>query len=321
MSNKSTEKTINQHYVPRMYIKRFGYGEKDNPRISVLKKETGKILHNQNPENFASKRFFYDVPKETLEQALETDFRVFPDLQKSEWLDDEQFIEHALSREEEEYKNILDTIEREPLKIYEDRIRAIFITFVHELAYRTRKFRNNFDSIYSQTEAWLSDICDGMNLDESTKRKTIEENCVSGKDIQMRKMISIGETLQTMKMLLKNYNWYIGINNTKLDFVISDNPAQTIWMGFNDICIPVSKRIAIILRVISEDAPMICIDKAEDNVINMSVKGMVAYNSLQLSMAQMYVFGSKEAITFMKNINNLLEALDKKSKNPREYWD
>lgn len=52
------DKTKNQHYVPRMYIKRFGYGTEDNPRISVLKKQEGIILHNQNPENFASKRFF-----------------------------------------------------------------------------------------------------------------------------------------------------------------------------------------------------------------------------------------------------------------------
>lgn len=27
------EKTKNEHYVPRMYIKRFGYGTKDKPSV------------------------------------------------------------------------------------------------------------------------------------------------------------------------------------------------------------------------------------------------------------------------------------------------
>ena len=64
------EKTKNQHYVPRMYIKRFGYGTEDNPRISVLKKAEGIPLHNQNPENFASKRFFYDTTEDVIADVL-----------------------------------------------------------------------------------------------------------------------------------------------------------------------------------------------------------------------------------------------------------
>lgn len=53
--------TKNQHYVPKMYIKRFGYGTETKPRVSVLKKQEGIVFHNQNPENFASKRIFYDT--------------------------------------------------------------------------------------------------------------------------------------------------------------------------------------------------------------------------------------------------------------------
>ena len=49
------EKAKNQHYVPRMYIKRFGYGTEDNPRISVLKRQEDIIFHNQNPKNCVSK--------------------------------------------------------------------------------------------------------------------------------------------------------------------------------------------------------------------------------------------------------------------------
>ena len=52
------DKTKNEHYVPRMYIKRFGYGTEKKPKISVLMKNDDKVMHNQNPYNFAAERFF-----------------------------------------------------------------------------------------------------------------------------------------------------------------------------------------------------------------------------------------------------------------------
>ena len=106
-------------------------------------------------------------------------------------------------------------------------------------------------------------------------------------------------------MLVENYDWYIGYNDTELDFIISDNPAQMIWCRFNDICIPVSKHKSVVMRVKDEEAPMISRDKAKGNIINMSIKGVIAYNTMQISMAQLYLFGSEKAINFMQNINTL----------------
>ena len=96
MSNDITiKKTKNQHYVPRMYLKRFGYGTDKKPKISVLFKKDGKVLHNQSPWNFASTNYFYDVPKDILEKVLKNDFDVFPELKDNKYLQDEQFVEHA----------------------------------------------------------------------------------------------------------------------------------------------------------------------------------------------------------------------------------
>lgn len=133
------------------------------------------------------------------------------------------------------------------------------------------------DAINSKTEEVLNKMCDNMGLSEDTKRKTIEEN----------------------------YDWFIGYNDTELDFVISDNPAQMIWRHFNDICIPLSKRLSVVIRVKDEEAPILSGDKAKGNIINMSIKGVIAYNTMQISMAQLYLFGSEKAISFMQNINIL----------------
>ncbi len=311
LKGNAMRKTKNQHYVPRMYIKRFGYGTEDNPRISVLKKVEGTTLHNQNPENFASKRFFYDTTEDVIEDVLKRDLEIFPSIKESKFYHDAQLTEHTLSRLEGAYKELLDSIEANPEIIYEDKSRARFICFVNELAYRTKSFRDRMDVINSTTEEVLSKMCDNLGLSEETKRKTIEENCIPGINIQLENILSLGPTLQTMKMLLENYDWFIGYNDTELDFVISDNPAQTVWCHFNDICIPISKRIAIVMRVKDDKAPMISIDKPKDNIIDLSIKGVIAYNTMQVSMAQLYLFGSERAINFMKNINELLNVYGK----------
>ena len=299
------EKTKNQHYVPRMYIKRFGYGTEDNPRISVLKKQEGVVLHNQNPENFASRRFFYDTIEDVIENILKKDIEVFPSIRESEFYHDEQLTEHALSRLEGAYRILLDSIEANPPIIYEDEVRARFICFVHELAYRTRSFRDGMDAISSKTEEVLNKICDNIGVSEEVRKKTIEENCTPGINIQLENILSLGPTLQTMEILVENYDWFIGYNDTELDFIISDNPAQTIWLHFNDICIPISRHMAIVMRVKDKKAPMISRDEPKDNIINMSIKGVIAYNMMQISMAQLYLFGSESAINYMKNINTL----------------
>lgn len=65
------------------------------------------------------------------------------------------------------------------------------------------------------------------------------------------------------------------------------------------------------MRVKDDKAPMISGDKAKDNIIDMSIKGVIAYNTMQVSMAQLYLFGSERTINFMKDINTLLNMYDK----------
>ncbi|MBQ5868539.1 MAG: DUF4238 domain-containing protein, partial [Lachnospiraceae bacterium] len=47
----------NQHYVPKMYIKRFAStGEK----VCVWKVDENEILTRQEPRKYATRRYFYD---------------------------------------------------------------------------------------------------------------------------------------------------------------------------------------------------------------------------------------------------------------------
>ena len=296
------EKVRRQHYVPRMYLKRFGYGNIDDEYISVLKLDNGTVLDNRKVKNFAVENYFYDADKEQIAEILKEDLKVFPELCDNENLSDEQFTEHALSREESAISKMLNELQEDLSRIHISSNRNLMVIFLHSLAYRTKQFRDQMDAINNKTEKWLNSMCDNLGLDEETKKKNIETNCSTGKNTQLYQILGIKPVLETMQMLQYNYEWYEAVNNTELDFVISDNPAQTVRNGFNDICIPVSSNKAIIFRIKDKVAPLISKDMPENGVINLSLDSVIAYNCMQLAMGQKFLFGTSDAIKYMKKL-------------------
>ena len=298
-----------------MYLKRFGYGSKKDKKITVLKLDEGTILENSRVENFASANFFYDTYKEHLVEALHDDLVMIPELFNSEKLSDEQFVEHALAREEVAISNLLDDLQENLSKVHKSTNTSLMIIFLHSLAYRTKAFRDLMDDINNKTVEFLNTMCDNIGLDEDTKRKSIKENCATGKDTQLYQMMGLQPVFKTMKMLLDNYDLYEAINNTELDFVISDDPAKAVRLAFNDICIPISHNKGIIFRIKDKMAPIISQDMPVDGVIDLSLNSVVSYNSFQLQSGQKFLFGTSKAIKFMKNIWQLEYAIRQRNNN------
>lgn len=108
---------------------------------------------------------------------------------------------------------------------------------------------------------------------------------------------------------------YEAINNTELDFVISDDPAKAVRLAFNDICIPISHNKGIIFRIKDKMAPIISQDMPVDGVIDLSLNSVVSYNSFQLQSGQKFLFGTSKAIKFMKNIWQLEYAIRQRNNN------
>ena len=277
--------------------------------------DNGIVLENQRVENFAVANYFYDTNKEQLIKALYDDFILNPELLDSEKLLDEQFVEHALAREEAAISNMLNQLQEDTSKIHISPNVSLMIIFLHSLAFRTKYFRDQMDDINNSRLELINTICDNMCLSEDDRKKAVEENNTTGKDTQLYQIMGLQPVLRTMKMLLENYNWYEAINNTELDFVISDNPAHMVRLAFNDICVPISCNKAIILRIKDESAPIVSKDMPIDGVINLSLNSVVAYNSLQLESGQKFLFGTSKAVNFMKNIWELDQAIRKKNQN------
>lgn len=161
------EKVRRQHYVPRMYLKRFGYGNIGDEYISVLKLDNGTVLDNRKVENFAVANYFYDADKEQIAEILKEDLKVFPELCDNENLSDGQFTEHALAREESAISKMLNELQEDLSRIHLSSNRNLMVIFLHSLAYRTKQFRDQMDAINNKTEKWLNSISSNEMKDKN----------------------------------------------------------------------------------------------------------------------------------------------------------
>lgn len=283
----------NQHYVPKMYMKRFS---PDQKRICVWNLMNDTILTHQRPENYAAKRYFYDADKAELKQALEEMAKLYPDAIPVIDAADEQFVEKGLSRVEADVSTILDLICNNREALYDEVNMQKLIIFLHDLAYRSEKYRDQLDNIKERTLIHLEKM--GITAEK------VEGMDKTGKDNQLYQLVGIAPLLKTAKKLTENYNWYIGTVSGNMKLVISDNPAQGIMLGFNDICIPLSGNKAIIFRIIGPEALIISKDMPVGNEIKLTERSVFAYNAVQMSYANRFMFGDKASLTFLRMMSD-----------------
>lgn len=282
-------KVKNQHYVPRMYLKRF---LPDQKRFCVWNLMSNEILTRQQPANYAAKRYFYDANEAELKKALTEMGKLYPGSVSNIDFSDEQFLEKALSRVEADADRILDLICQNHEELYNETNMQKLIIFLHELTYRSEKYRSNMENIREQMHSSLNRL--GIPPE---KVKGMDN---SPKDNQLYQLMGIAPLLDTAKMLIENYNWYIGTVKGQMKLLISDNPMQGIMLGFNDICIPMSGDKAIILRIVNPNSPLISEDMPNGNEIELSHRSVFAYNAVQLSYANRFVFGDKLSLAMLK---------------------
>ena len=286
-------KVKNQHYVPRMYLSRFSA---DGKRICVWNLMKDDILTRQQPANYAAKRYFYDTSEQELKKALNELAQLYPDSVENIDFSDEQFLEKALSRVEADAANIMDLISEKSEELYNEVNMQKMIIFLHELAYRSEKYRSSMENTREQLLASLRRL--GISPEQ------VEGMEDSPKDNQLYQLMGIAPLLKTAKMLTEHYNWYIGTVKGPMKLLISDNPMQGIVLGFNDICVPLSGDKAIIFRIADPNSPILSKDMPNGNEIELTHRSVFAYNAVQLSYANRFVFGDKFSLAMLKLITD-----------------
>ena len=115
---------------------------------------------------------------------------------------------------------------------------------------------------------------------------------------QIEELLSLSKVYKKALSFFDVYDIYIGINNSDIDFIISDNPMSYFFAGFNDTCFPVNPKLSIIMQVKNaKDEFKICSIKPDKNKqIFLTKKEVIRYNVLQQYSNSKYLLGSEKAL-------------------------
>lgn len=294
----------NEHYIPKFYLERFS----KNGKIFVYDLINDKIFPT-NIRKVGSKNYFYDLEPEILKKIL-AEYKELTNISNQDYeelTNDIQFVEKVLSRLEAKAGMYFNKFENDYALISDEEFLSILFLFMYTLSIRTMSFRNGLENIAEQTTSWLKSL--------NIKKVRDYPLDMDPKDIakinQLREITSLVKTYDKGIKVFDNYNFFVGINNTKLDFLLSDNPLLYFFLGFNDICFPINPRLAIIIQAkeVSEEYKLCNLKPDKKGIINLNEKDVTKYNILQHNTNAKYLFGSQEMLKYHRVIMILLNKI------------
>lgn len=304
MSNK----IINQHYVPKFYLKGFC----DNKSKLCLYDRRLKIIRrNQKVRNFAAQRYYYDIETEELKNILKPWLDLYPSLKNEIDFDDPQYVEKFFSRVESDAAKVIKGIMNDPLQIYDEKNKLLISNFLYLLAYRNANYRDSMSDLYKQFMEQLKERL----YDDNARRKITEELGMSkgAKHYQLSKIFNLIGLIHFGEHLIKDYEWYCGIVQGPFGLLTTDNPAINIILWLNDFCFPITPKFSLIFRVKDPNAQMICPDMPNGNIIPLSILGVYNYNNYNLRAFNpyKYVFGDFNDLKTQIKKELIVKILDK----------
>lgn len=280
----------NEHYVPRFYLRRFA----NNDKIYAYDLEKDNLFQT-NINKIGCNNYFYDVDSNVLKESLSEykDIYKIPDDIFEKECEDIQFIEKALSRLEDKFSVLLNKFEMDYSIINDEEFLRTFFLFMHTQSIRTKGFRNGLENIASQTKTWI----EKLNIKNVNYPIELEAKDIA-KLNQIKELLSLSSVYKKALSFFDVYDIYIGVNNTDIDFIISDNPMSYFLVGFNDICFPVNSKLSIIMQVkeVKDEFKICCIKPDKSKTIHLTKKEVIKYNVLQQYSNSKFLLGSEQAL-------------------------
>jgi len=266
--------TIQQHYVPEVYLKRFA--NKDE-KLYVFDKLQQIVFPKPNHTgNIATQRYFYDFPEDfKREQRVQEMENLFSEIETR----DAKFNRHIIKKIDKLAEFI--GLERVPTsaKVFTDEQKKDLSVLIAIQALRTKEMRNFISDVFQKTKDFQADAIDFelqrlVNLYEKENPVKIDEQKVNKLTTIETRLIQ--ENLENMyenaialvhgEFIFKHYQelaetyrshiWLIGINNTQNPLIISDHPVakKPHLEGYGntsegmEIVFPVNRKIILIMQ-------------------------------------------------------------------------
>lgn len=290
-----------EHYLPRFYLEKFS----NDGKIDVLNISNGKIFSTR-VEKIGKKSYFYDLNPGELKKILSEHLKLtnITRSQFEELTNDVQFVEKALSRLENKAASLFNQFENNYNLINDEEFLSTLFLFVYTLSIRTMSFRDSLESIATQTSNWLK----SLNIEKVENYPLDKKPEEIAKINQLYAITSLAQVYKHGMTFFDNYNIYVGINDSNIDFLISDNPLHYFMLGFNDLCFPINPKLAIIMQV--KSAPQnfkLCNFKPDKNkLVHLNSNDVIKFNMLQQYSKARYLFGSENMLKqHLKLVNTL----------------
>lgn len=309
-----------QHYVPRTYLKHFGFLNGEENYINVLpsiENESNKIFE-ANIKNVALEKNLYTLPGETIEQKMAI----------------EKFYADELEQHYDKIYEILINPNRVEITSEE---RNLIISTVVTMYYRTTKWVNLSRNLMSRVFTQMYDLCEQTGKDYfnyegekiSIAGKNLKEFTKKFNDERQPGMILI--QLETAFKLITLRNKFDAIvvaklNNENCEYVTSDNPViasnpkteRVIPFNHENLLyLPLdSKHMLMLIPEVEKGNENKIFRKTYENIRSKSSR--ITSNFQQMANSERFVFGSKSSLELYLKTKSLTEKplTEKEANNP-----
>lgn len=318
-------KTIvkNQHYVPQRYLRKFAVTQKKKKkniyRFNIFDKEKQESRENQNVENYASERYFYDVDfNELLEEAESKGINIDNEIKDLTNKVDKQHLENIFATKVETtmfdpFEKIITKYTLTPTNMY-TKVQVVpeedKATIAYYLAFqfvRTKEYREKIIQMYEKGTKLLiwkglkqeigSEFLDSLDI-------KLKENKINL--IHNEQLIDT-ELLESFAKIFLKHIWIFAVNETDNLFYTSDNPLvlyghqehQGLGSKGVEIIFPITPKLALVMREVEHfqrDLPLY------NRFIHIPEKYINFYNELQVFQSYKYIFSKDENFSLAKEL-------------------
>jgi len=287
----------NQHFVPQFYFRFFS---KNDSRIALLQKKTGNIIYSAPISGQCSKNFFYDsVENEKYLSSLEQCIRKI--LNELANIEDTAQLEKLISNESK-YTDIILSITLQRLRVPSE----------------AQKLMQYKEAVVLSTLRLMSDA---NMLPEPPVGISIDDIKVNI-DPKHSVISLIKSIAPSFLFLLRDLNFYLLINKSKIPFSFSDSPVIFHSMLDTKI-IGAASHGLIVLYPISSSVQIMLVDSSaykikayKTRIIQIGKSDVIRLNELQIVYADSNIYCHQTGIGQIKKIweNINIEPTDKSSR-------
>lgn len=285
-----TNQTINQHVVPRLWLKWFSWNQKQTSTF-VYNKIEGNVKGSKKLMDVAVHDNFYDFHPDILKELMD----VGALSEGQEQFVEKQFFAYGIEKKFGPLlKNVLNSLDSNTTKknMISGENRQALSAQLSVQFFRTTALKKCITRILSLINKYAKEK--GI--------KDFEVDVIKEKEIYHYMLMSDLDTLVDFASTLYNRTWTIYKTTSSVPFVISDNPIVVHGTGIlgNSICIPLSKNYLLAAHSLTDKNKLVdnCLIDAQPSLVKI-------FNNLQYCQCDEGVFSSKNDFEWIDKTSSL----------------